>query len=173
MRGEWNGLRALFLRNCPYAYYVQCLAHKLQLALIATSREANHIHQFFIHLTSIINIVSGSSKCHDLLQSTHADIESLIASNEIETGRGVNQIGTLQRAGDTQWSSHFHFICSLITMFNVSCSVLNIVSKDRANYPQCGDVDAAYMVLTSFDFILILYLMKDIMRITNMLCQIL
>jgi hypothetical protein len=44
---------------------------------------------FFIQLASIVNIVGGSSKCHDLLQSTHADdIESLIASNEIETGRG-------------------------------------------------------------------------------------
>jgi hypothetical protein len=50
MRGEWNGLQALFLIDCPYAYYVHCLAHKLQLALVATSREAKHIHQFFIQL---------------------------------------------------------------------------------------------------------------------------
>jgi hypothetical protein len=91
------------------------------------------------------------------LQSTHADdIESLIASNEIETGRGANQIGTLQRVRDTRWSSHFHSICRLITMFNASCSVLNVVSNDGANYSQCGDADAAYMVLTSFEFILIL-----------------
>ena len=32
MCGEWNGLQALFLRECPYAYYVHCFAHKLQLA---------------------------------------------------------------------------------------------------------------------------------------------
>jgi hypothetical protein len=89
MRGERNGLQALFLRDCPYAYYVHCLAHKLQLTLVAASGEAKHIHQFIIQLASIINIVGGSSKRHDLLQSTHADdIKSLIASNEIETGRG-------------------------------------------------------------------------------------
>jgi hypothetical protein len=29
MRGEWNGLQALFFKDCPYAYYVHCLAHKL------------------------------------------------------------------------------------------------------------------------------------------------
>ena len=29
-------------------------------------------------------------------------VENMIASNEIETGRGANQIGTLQRAGDTR-----------------------------------------------------------------------
>jgi hypothetical protein len=92
MRGKWNGLQALFLKDCPYAYYVHCLAHKLQLALVAAFREAKHIHQFFIQLASIVNIVGSSSKRHDLLQSTHAnDIENLIAFNEIETGMGANQ----------------------------------------------------------------------------------
>ena len=38
----------------------------------------------------------------------------MIASNEIETERSANQIGTLQRAVDTKWGSHFQSICSLI-----------------------------------------------------------
>ena len=29
MRGAWNGLQALFLNDCPYAYYVHCFAHRL------------------------------------------------------------------------------------------------------------------------------------------------
>ena len=39
MRGEWNGLKALILNECPYAYYIHCMAHQLQLALVAASRE--------------------------------------------------------------------------------------------------------------------------------------
>ncbi|XP_025684879.1 uncharacterized protein [Arachis hypogaea] len=39
MRGEWNGLQALFLKDFPQAYYVHCFAHRLQLALVAASRE--------------------------------------------------------------------------------------------------------------------------------------
>nr|KYP65562.1 Zinc finger MYM-type protein 1 [Cajanus cajan] len=54
MRGEWNGLEALFLNDCPYAYYVHCFAHRLQLALIAASREVISIHQFFSKLTFIL-----------------------------------------------------------------------------------------------------------------------
>ena len=27
MRGAWNGLQALFLKDCPYAYYVHCFTH--------------------------------------------------------------------------------------------------------------------------------------------------
>ncbi|XP_062166237.1 uncharacterized protein LOC133872676 [Alnus glutinosa] len=146
MRGEWNGLQASFLRECPYAYYVHCFAHKLQLALVAAFREAKSVHQFFENLNFVINIVVGSSKRNDELQSAQvAEIESMIASNEIETGRGANQIGTLQRPGDTRWSSHFDSVCSLIRMFHATCSVLDIISKEGTNYSQRSDAEAAYM----------------------------
>jgi hypothetical protein len=76
---------------------VHCFVHKLQLALTATSREAKYVHQFFVHLTSVINIVVGSSKCHAEFQSFQVvEIENVTPFNEIETGREANQIGTLQ-----------------------------------------------------------------------------
>jgi hypothetical protein len=68
-----------------------CFAHKLQLALVAGSREAKSVHQFFENLNFIINIVVGSPKRNDELQSAQAtEIESVIASYEIETGRMAN-----------------------------------------------------------------------------------
>ncbi|KAG7951501.1 hypothetical protein I3843_12G009700 [Carya illinoinensis] len=140
MRGEWNGLQALFLKDCPYVYYVHCWAHKLQLALVAASREAKYFYQFFVHLTSIINIVVGSFKRHDELQSTQMGI-------------------------------HFQSVCSLMRMFSATCSIINTISNEGSNYSQCGDAKAAYMVLTSFEFILILHMMKKIMGISNALCQ--
>ncbi|XP_075674824.1 uncharacterized protein LOC142644019 [Castanea sativa] len=70
MRGEWNGLQALFLKECLYAYYVHCMAHKF--------------------------------KSNDELQYAQGEqIENMIASNEIETRRGANQIvsiATTERA---------------------------------------------------------------------------
>jgi len=116
---------------------VHCFAHKLQLALVVASREAKSVQQFFVNLNFIINIVVGSSKRNDELQSAQvAEIESMIASNEIETGREANQIGTLQRLRDNRWSSHFNFVCSLIKMFRATCSVLDIISKEGTNYSQ-------------------------------------
>ncbi|XP_021800984.1 uncharacterized protein LOC110745211 [Prunus avium] len=61
----------------------------------------------------------------------------MIAIDELETGKGMNQIGTLQRAGDTRW----------------------------------GDADATYEAMTSYEFVFILHLMKELMEITNDLCQ--
>ncbi|XP_057535225.1 uncharacterized protein LOC130813405 [Amaranthus tricolor] len=39
MRGEFNGLKALILKDSPYAYYVHYFAHRLQLALIGATKE--------------------------------------------------------------------------------------------------------------------------------------
>ncbi|XP_029154506.1 uncharacterized protein [Arachis hypogaea] len=145
MRGEWNGLQALFLKDCPYAYYIHCFAHRLQLALVAASREVIPVHQFFSKLTFIINIICSSSKRHDELHAAKTDeIVHLLEIDELETGKGTNQIGTLKRAGDTRWCSHF---------------------SSR------GDADSTYNILTSFEFVLILHLIKDMMGITDILCQ--
>ena len=50
MCGEWNGLQAKFLSDCPYAYYAHCFAHQLQLALVAASKEVPEVSNFFIIL---------------------------------------------------------------------------------------------------------------------------
>ncbi|XP_059638073.1 uncharacterized protein LOC132279995 [Cornus florida] len=70
--------------------------------------------------------------------------------DELETGRGANQIGNLQRPGDTRWSSHFDSVCSLIRLFGPTCSVLNNLVEDGCNYKIQGDTDTAFNTLRSF-----------------------
>ena len=50
MRGEWNGLQALFLKDRPYAYYIHCFSHKLQLGLVAVAKEVHDIWLFFFKI---------------------------------------------------------------------------------------------------------------------------
>ncbi|XP_061340573.1 uncharacterized protein LOC133287039 [Gastrolobium bilobum] len=172
MRGEWNGLQALFLNECPCAYYVHCFAHRLQLALIAASKEVSSIYQFFQNLNFIINIITASSKHHDQFQAAQiSEFERSQTIGELETGTGSNQVGTLKRASDTRWSSHFYSICSLQRGYNESCSVLENIRSEGSNYSQRGDATAAYKMITSFEFIFNLLLMKEIMGITEILCQ--
>ncbi|XP_026417381.1 uncharacterized protein LOC113312862 [Papaver somniferum] len=95
MRGEWHVLQALIMNDCPYAYYIHCLAHRLQLALVAATKEVIPIDQFFIKLNMVINIVGASCKRKDeLMIAQAANIEYLIYIDEIETGSGLNQIDT-------------------------------------------------------------------------------
>ncbi|XLU57315.1 hypothetical protein S245_051963, partial [Arachis hypogaea] len=144
----------------------------LQLALVAASREVLQIHEFFTQLNSIVTIVSASSKRHDQLQEAQAiENANLVAQNELETGKGANQISTLQRAGDTRWSSHFNSICSLVKMFTATNIVLNNIIEDGTTYAQRGETYGVSKILLSFEFVFTLHLMKEIMGITNVLCQ--
>nr|XP_023895481.1 uncharacterized protein LOC112007377 [Quercus suber] len=103
MCGEWKGLQALVLNDCPYAYYEHCFAHRLQLALVAASREVIPIHEFFLNLNFIITTVGSSCKHNDELRAAQvAEIARMLAIDELETGTGANQIGTLKRDGDSR-----------------------------------------------------------------------
>ncbi|KAL0011211.1 hypothetical protein SO802_006319 [Lithocarpus litseifolius] len=135
MRGEWNGLQSLFLKECPYAYYVHCMAHRLQLALVTASREVKVVHQFFDHLTNIINIVVGSSKRNDELQYAQGEqIENMIAFNEIETERGANQIVAI----DFQLQELNSRFCELTGDLLTLSSALN--PKDAFRSFKIGDI---------------------------------
>ncbi|KAL9680766.1 hypothetical protein QQ045_012545 [Rhodiola kirilowii] len=69
MRGQFNGLQALFLKTCPYAYYVHCFAHRLQLALNDVAKGVPDVWQFFSTLTMIVNFVDSSAKRHSMLKA--------------------------------------------------------------------------------------------------------
>ncbi|XP_028077986.1 uncharacterized protein LOC114279900 [Camellia sinensis] len=136
MSGEWTGLWVLFCDECPFAYYVHCFAHRLQLALVRASKQVISINQFFSYLTRAINIVGSSCKSHDQLRVAQAaDIaEKLAIDDEFET-------------------------------------ILRNIINDRSISNQRAEADGVYDSITSFKFAFILYLMRDIMEITDDLCQ--
>ena len=49
MHGKWNRLQTLFIKDCLYAYYVHCFAHRLQLVLFAVSKEYMMYGYFFLN----------------------------------------------------------------------------------------------------------------------------
>ncbi|KAK8349106.1 hypothetical protein V6Z11_A06G122600 [Gossypium hirsutum] len=89
--------------------------------------------------------------------SQELEIANMLEIDELETGKGLNQISTVKQAGETHWSSHFSSIYGLIRMFNTTCSVLENIIENAATYKK----------ITSFDFIFILHLVKEIMDIVN------
>jgi hypothetical protein len=109
-----------------------------------------------------------------LLANQTAEIMRDIELGELDTRRGANQIGSLQRPGDTRWSSHYKSICSLEKIFDSTIAVLRSVANDRSISPTSrGDASGALNRILSFDFVFILHLMKEIMIITDVLCQVL
>ena len=57
-------------------------------------------------------------------------VAKMIAIDDLEIGKGRNQIGTLKRADDTHWGSHLSPLRSLVLMFDATCSVLENFIED-------------------------------------------
>jgi hypothetical protein len=103
MQGEFNGLKALILRENKSAYYVHCFAHQLQLTLAAVAKNHNVITEFFCWVAKLINVVGGFCKRRDALQDAQfVEIEKVLDMGKLRSGQGLNQETNLKRAGDTR-----------------------------------------------------------------------
>ncbi|XP_076886823.1 uncharacterized protein LOC143536794 [Bidens hawaiensis] len=134
MSGEFNGLKALILKENSSAYYVHCFAHQLQLVVVGLATKHYEIYRLYKELSNLVNVVGGSCKRIDLLRESQR--ESLGLNSEVETGSGKNQELSLARAGDTRWSSHEKTILRLLTLYPSVIDVLEYIEKsgEFSNY---------------------------------------
>jgi hypothetical protein len=91
MRGEFNRVQKLTRDENPYAFYVYCFSHQLQLAVVAVSTSSANIADFFNYVPLIVNNVGASCIRKDALLAKHHDVLlEKIETGEIMTGRGLN-----------------------------------------------------------------------------------
>ncbi|XP_052185172.1 uncharacterized protein LOC127796813 [Diospyros lotus] len=145
---------------------------RLQLALISAAKDVSVIWEFFSHLDNIINIINSSSqRISELQNAQRKEVEHMLSIGERESGSGANQIGNLQRAGATRWSSHYDSVKSMIGMYSTTCKVLEYLKVHCSKASSRAEVRGAYRHFACFEFVFNLLLMHKIMRITDVLCQ--
>ncbi|KAK5818185.1 hypothetical protein PVK06_023118 [Gossypium arboreum] len=114
---------------------------------------------------------SSRSERHDQLRDTKVShIAELIDSGELEICKGKNQVGTLQRLGDTRWGSHSASLNCLMRMFDFVYVVLQYIIKSD-NLTQRSEVDGIYDGMTSVEFVFILHFIIEMFGIFDDLYQ--
>ena len=87
MRGEFNGLKSLILRENPSAWYVHCFAHQLQLVIVVVCKTNRYTCDFFVILSMILNTCGSSCKTSDeLQQKEHKRRVECLENGEITSG---------------------------------------------------------------------------------------
>ena len=72
-----------------------------------------------------------SCKHHVILhEKRSAEVIEALKKNEISTSRGLNQEMSLERPGDTRWSSHYGALVNLIHMFSSIIDVIETIIED-------------------------------------------
>lgn len=170
MRGELNGLKTLILNENPYARYVHCFAHQLQLVVVAVAEGNQFVSDFFDYLSLITNAVGASCKRKDeLRQKQHDDMVARLEHGDICSGRGLNQESSLTRPGDTRWGSHYKTIIRLLSMWSSVVLVLTNIYEDGNERKSKGKVIGLIDKMERYEFIFIAHLMKLVLGITNCL----
>ncbi|XP_058749093.1 uncharacterized protein LOC131622065 [Vicia villosa] len=171
MRGEFNGLKRKILDENPYAFYVHCYVHRLQLVVVSVASSCSAIHDFFEYISLIVTTTSASCKRRDALtEAQHQDILNKLESGEISRGRGLHQSSCLTRPGITRWGSYHTTLLRLDQMWSFMLNVLSMVDEDGR-----GPSQAAGLIekMESFKFAFILKLMLKLFGITNELSNVL
>ncbi|XP_039687772.1 uncharacterized protein [Medicago truncatula] len=70
MRGEYNGLKSLILKENCSTFYIRCFAHQLQLALVTLAKKHSDIASFFNQVANLSNVVGGLCKRRDALRES-------------------------------------------------------------------------------------------------------
>jgi hypothetical protein len=120
MRGGIKGLKTLFLKDSPSAYYIHYFAHQLQLVLVGVAKGSDECVWFFDHVSTLLNIIGISCKRHGMFQNFNLqNILNAINYGDIDTGKGLNQHMGLARPGQTRWglslqncSKHYQYVSS-------------------------------------------------------------
>ncbi|KAH7688594.1 P-loop containing nucleoside triphosphate hydrolase protein [Dioscorea alata] len=168
MRGEFNGLKALILRENPYARYVHYFAHQLQLVIVVVAKDNRIVSDFFQYVNMIVNATGASCKRRDQLQQHHHDrLVDQLEKVEIVSGKGKNQESSLVRPGDTRWGSHYTIILQLICMWTSILEVLQNVYDDGASSDNRGIVASLIDKMENYKFLFVMYLMRRLLGMKN------
>ncbi|PIN23845.1 hypothetical protein CDL12_03425 [Handroanthus impetiginosus] len=168
MRGEFNGLKSLIMKENQAAHYIHCFAHQLQLTLVAVAKNQVDIALFFTMVSNIVNVVGASCKRRDTIRETQAiKVAQAIDSGEIQSGRGLNQETNLKRAGDTRWGSHYASLLNLLDLYSTVTDVLEDIEVEGIVPEKRAESRVLMDYLHSFEFAFSLYLMKAVLGITN------
>jgi hypothetical protein len=172
MRGQFHGLQRLVLNENPFAFYIHCFAHQLQLVVVVVARCCASTDDFFNYVTSVVNTVSASCKRKDqLLQKHHDTLVQQLDSGEISPGRGKNQETSLARPGDTRWGTHHKTLVRLMLMWESVLEVLENISDDGTDGEKKTIASGLIEKIESFQFVFILHLMIRVLGITQDLSQ--
>ena len=171
MRGEFNGLQKKILDMNPYAFYVHCFAHRLQLVVVSVASSCSSIHDFFEYISLIVTTSSASCKRRDVLTEEHHQyLVDMLERGEISSGRGLNQETNLTRPGDTRWGSHYTTFLRLHQMWLATLYVLREVNDEGRGLTQAAGLIEK---MENYKFVFILKLMLKLLAITDELSHVL
>lgn len=168
MRDEMHGLMSLILKENSSAQYVHCFAQQLDLVVANVAKSVAHISAFFLTVRSIVDMSGSSVKIADeQRQLEHDRIVQELESGGVFNGRGSKEESSLLEPTDTRWGSHYATLTKLLTMWQSVIEVLENACYDGTEVGTRATTEWLFRSMETYEFVLYLHLMKNVLGITN------
>ncbi|AEE82778.1 putative protein [Arabidopsis thaliana] len=152
MKGEFNGLRSLILKEI--------------------AKKHVEVGEFFDMISVLLNVVGASCTRKDKIREIHRQkVEEKISNGEIKTGTRLNQELSLQRPGNTRWGSHYKTLLRLEELFSSIVIVLEYIQDEGTDTTKRQQAYGILKYFHTFDFVFYLELMLLVMGLTDSLSK--
>lgn len=158
MSGNINGLQTLIRKDHPFAMYVHCLAHRVNLVLVEACKSNDYSCSFFNVMQSLYVYFSHPD--------SQSELKKLQNELDIKTP-GPHEIHSLS---DTRWSCRATAVLSVKRNFPAILGVLNSKSEDL-RHPKSCEAKGLLSSLKSIGFIVPLIVFADYLVIVNVLSK--
>ena len=157
MSGTNKGLATLMKQTSPFAIYVHCYAHRLNLALQDAMSSVECLKNALGTIQSLYNFVGASAK----RVATFKDIE-VVDTNFLSL--------SLKSLSDTRWACRYDAMRAIDEQMERVIKVLILLSKDKDSKTS-SDARSLLISFCNFDFILSHCILKIILSNTNALSK--
>jgi len=157
MQGEYSGLRSYIQNKNPKAIYVWCFAHLLNLIIVDTLDSTTDTKIFFGDLHGIVTFMRARKRTATFYE----------CQKKLNIGSKANdRIRKIKNFSDTRWTSHERVISVIHDKYEALKNSLELLSEstDRVT---ASNAKSFLLILSSFNFVLVLKLMKSIFTITT------
>jgi len=153
MQGEYSGLRTLIQLENPRAKYIWCFAHRLNLVIVDTADSSVHTRQFLGDLQALIGFMRARKRTSEFVK-----YQKLIYPTE--------RIRRIKSFSTTRWTSHDRVIIVIFEKYKALYETLECLLKSTDRVTSSGAKNFLN-VISSFDFVITMILLRKIFSITT------
>lgn len=158
MQSELKGLRGYIQAQNPCALHVWCFAHCLNLAVVDACNANEKVMNFFGTIQTLVTFLGSRKRTHLYVQC------------QKELCPPTQRIRRLKHFSDTRWTYHDRAIEAVQITYGAILKTLETLSNQKSNETDMKSKTLAKGLLkslNSFEFIVIMFMMRKIFNSTT------
>ena len=153
MSGQYSGVQQRLKSVAPYAIYVHCYAHTLNLVLVDSVKNVSVASEFFALAESLYVFIS----------TTKANVVFLAKQKELYPDKQPFQ---MQRLSDTRWACRYNAVNALCVTYDSLLATLEHIADD-SDSAKAVQAKGLYLQIKSFSFLVALVTFDKILSFTK------